>query len=245
MRGHEQAVHVEDGQHVQQHVVFAPAPIFVQHLRVGGQIAVRQHRALAAAGGAGRVQDGGQVFRLALHGLERLRQAARSVQQRARAVFVQRVDVRAAGLVGGALHPVLVLAGADHDGRLGIAQEVLDLGFAIGRVQRQVHQAGAQGGQVQQQRFRRLFYLHRHARPVGQVQRRQQVGQARGGAVDVIPGVFKVGRFQRDFAAVFGKAALQDSIEIGVAHLGQSPEKDGSTPARNARTPSWWSRLSA
>ena len=46
MRGHEQAVHVEDGQHVQQHVVGAPAPVLVQHARVGREVAVRQHGAL-------------------------------------------------------------------------------------------------------------------------------------------------------------------------------------------------------
>ncbi|KAG0746335.1 hypothetical protein G6F57_020702 [Rhizopus arrhizus] len=120
-------MHVEDGQHVQQHVVFAPAPVFVQHLRVGRQVAVRQHRALAAAGGAGRVQDGGQVIRLAGHGLEGLRQAAGGRQQRAGAVLVQRVDVSATGAIGRALYPVTILAGADHHGRLGIAQEVFDL----------------------------------------------------------------------------------------------------------------------
>ena len=219
MRGHEQAVHVEDGQHVQQHVVGAPAPVLVQHARVGREVAVRQHGALAAAGGAGRVQDGGQVVLPPRHGLETLRQAAGRVQQRAAAVLVQRVDMGAAGLVGGAPDPFAVLAGTHHHGGLGVFQEVLDLGLAVGGVQRQVDQARAQRGQVQQQRLGRLLGLHRHARTLGQPERSQQVGHAGGGAVDIVPGVLQVGRLQRDLAAIGGEAALQDCVQIGVAHL--------------------------
>ena len=73
---HEQAVHVEDRQHVQQHVVLAPAPVVVQHAGVGGKVAMREHCPLAASGGAGGVQDGRQVVGLARHGLEGLRLAA-------------------------------------------------------------------------------------------------------------------------------------------------------------------------
>jgi hypothetical protein len=59
--GHEQAVHMEDGQCVDQHVALSPSPVVLEHDRVGQQVAVRQHGALAAARGAAGVEDGSQV----------------------------------------------------------------------------------------------------------------------------------------------------------------------------------------
>ena len=58
---HEQAVGVIDRQRVDQDVVFGEAPVVDQGQRVRGQIVVAQHRALGTAGGARRVEDGGEV----------------------------------------------------------------------------------------------------------------------------------------------------------------------------------------
>jgi len=77
--GHEQAMHVEQRQRMQQDILVAgvalllEAPELVQHQRVGAQVAVRQHRALAATGGARGVQDGRQVIGAPAHGEERVR----------------------------------------------------------------------------------------------------------------------------------------------------------------------------
>ena len=56
MQGDDQAMHVKDGQRVQQHIVAAPAPGFVQGGDIGGQIAMRDLRAFGAAGGAAGVE---------------------------------------------------------------------------------------------------------------------------------------------------------------------------------------------
>src|SRR3546814_11389513 len=63
-------MHMKNRQHVQKHVVGPPAPEFLQDLRIRRQIAMRQHGAFATSRGARRIQNGGQVVRLALHGLE-------------------------------------------------------------------------------------------------------------------------------------------------------------------------------
>ena len=69
VNGHKQAVHMEDGQGVDEHIVILPAPVNLQHGRIGQQIAVGQHRALAAPCGAAGVENGGQIIGPALHGL--------------------------------------------------------------------------------------------------------------------------------------------------------------------------------
>ena len=213
MRGHEQAVHVEDGQHVQQHVVGAPAPVLVQHARVGREVAVRQHGALLRP----VVPD---VYRMAAGrppAAPRSRNAATGRRPRPAAMPLRSsssVDMGAAGLVGGAPDPFAVLAGTHHHGGLGVFQEVLDLGLAVGGVQRQTRPA--RSGQVQQQRLGRLLGLHRHARTLGQPERSQQVGHAGGGAVDIVPGVLQVGVSS---ATLLRSAGKPPCVQIGVAHL--------------------------
>ena len=148
-----------------------------------------QHGAFAAPGGATGVEDGGQVG--GLFGGRRVRVWLKggAVQQGATAVVVQRVDMRGAGLEGDAADPGEVLARAHHHRRFGIADEIGDLLRLVGRVQRQVHMAGAQHGQVQHQRLHALFGLHGHAAVRRQVERIQQVGDLGRGLVQVAPAV--------------------------------------------------------
>ena len=92
--GHKQAVHMEDGQRMQQHVAAllwrAPAPVALQHLGVGQQVAVRQHGPLAAPGRAAGVDDGGQVIGLDhCAGVCWRGTLRRALQQAAAAVIVQ------------------------------------------------------------------------------------------------------------------------------------------------------------
>ena len=64
--GHEQPMGMEDRQGMDQSVVLVEAPGLDQRLGVGAKIAMAQHGALGAAGGAGGVEDRGQVIRPAL-----------------------------------------------------------------------------------------------------------------------------------------------------------------------------------
>ena len=59
--GDEQAMGMEDGQRVDQHVVGGEAPELDERLGVGGEIVVGEHRALRAPGRARGVEDGGEI----------------------------------------------------------------------------------------------------------------------------------------------------------------------------------------
>ena len=208
---------MEDRQRVDQHVAFAPVPEVLQNLRVRQQIAVAEHRALAAAGGAGGVEDRGQIAGRLRRDLVRVGKMRGAVEQRAGAVVVQREDVRHALLEGELADPREVPAGADHHRRLGVAQKIVQLGRLVGGVQRQVDEAGAQGRQVQHQRLDRLLGVRGHPAAGRDLQRLQQVGQHRGGAVEVAPGVVQpaVG-LDRDRVEVGGKGGAQGGEEVGI-----------------------------
>ena len=105
----------------------APAPRLLQHPRVAQQVAVREHRALAAAGGAARVEDGREVVGAARHRLLEVALQHGALEQVAGAVLVEHEDVLHAGLERELAHPAVVALGAHHHARLRIAHEVLDL----------------------------------------------------------------------------------------------------------------------
>jgi hypothetical protein len=95
----EEAVDVEDRQRVDQHVAAGgvaarrpvpPAPEAVQHLGVREQVPVRELRALAAAGGAARVDDGREIVRGARPGGEIVVHLRGALEQAARAVVPER-----------------------------------------------------------------------------------------------------------------------------------------------------------
>jgi hypothetical protein len=159
----------------------------VKHLGVGRQIVVRQHRALAAAGGARRVQDRGQIVVGHGHGVKRIGMRLRSVEQRPGVIVVQREHMACARLGSRRAHPGQILVAAYNDRGLGIPQEVIDFARLVSGVERKVDVAGAQGRQVQHQRFGGFFYLGGHAGTLGQVERGKQVGDAAGHGIDVLP----------------------------------------------------------
>ena len=57
MVGHEQAVHVEDGQRMHQYVLVREPPTVDQRPRIRNQVVMGQHGALRPARGAGGVDD--------------------------------------------------------------------------------------------------------------------------------------------------------------------------------------------
>ena len=256
--GHEQAVHVKDRQRVDQHVAAllrrSPTPVFLQHHGVGQQVAVRQHGALAAAGGAAGVQDGRQVIGPTLHRLLLVAAMRGALQQAAAAVVVQREHVARASLKGDLADPGEVAAAAHHHGRLGVADEVLDLGALVGRVQRQEGEARAQRGQVQDHGLDRFFHLHRHARrrTAGvrlDGQRGQQVGDHGAGAVEVAPRIAQAVVGLDGHGVQIGReGGAQGGEQVLVGHGGQA-RVDGQKRAgrfcRKAAMPSRCSALSA
>ena len=185
----EQSVHVEDRQHVQQHVAGAPAPVAVQHPRVAADVAVREHRALAAAGRSRRVDDAGEVLGAAAHRREAGRLARRGFEQRAAAVVAQREQVRHAMATRDRLDPAQVRGAADDHRRLGVRDEVVDLGGLVGGVQRQERIAGAQRREIEQHRLGRLVDLHRDPCALRELQSLEQVRDHRARALDVVPAV--------------------------------------------------------
>ena len=257
VRGDEEPVHVEDRQRMDEHVAALPVPVVLQRQRVRQQVAVRQHRALAAAGGSAGVHDGGQVV-AAAHGRHVLVGVdGGALEQAAGAIVVQREDMRRACQERGPAQPAEAARGAHHHGRLGVAQEEADLGILVGRIERQVHEAGTQHRQVQQQRLHRLVAMRRDARAGRQIEPGKQVRDARGSAVDVAPRVVQrraVGRLDRDAVQVGGKGGAQGRVEVLVdGHAGmircaarcQPRWKRGGRFSMNAVTPSRWSALSA
>ena len=189
MQGHKQAMHMEDGQGVDQHIPRHPTPIVLQHAGIAEQVVVRQHRALAAPGGAAGVEDGGQIVGPTLGRRVLVAVVRGALEQAAGAVVVQGEHMARAGLKGNFAHPPKVFTGAHHHSGFGIAHKVSHLGALVSGVERQKHMACAQGGQIQQHGLDRLFHLHRHPRARGQIQIGEQIGQHGAGPLQVLPAV--------------------------------------------------------
>ncbi|MPM57017.1 hypothetical protein SDC9_103834 [bioreactor metagenome] len=187
MDGDEQPVRMKDRQGVDQHVAAllarAPAPVLLEHESVREQIAMREHRSLAAPRGAAGVENGSQIVGLARHRRMLLVEAQRLLQQAAVLRFAQRKDMLRAAGRGHLCHPVRIAGRAHHHGGLGIADEIFDLGALVGGIERQEHMARPQCGQVQHQRLDRLFHLHRNTAADGQTERSQPIRHARTHAV--------------------------------------------------------------
>ena len=118
-----------------------------------------QHRPLGAAGGAGGVEDAGQVVGAARDvGEDGLRPGG-EIGQGPLPRRVQGLDRRAARDLR---HAVPGGRGADHQGGLGVPDEIVELGQGVGGVEGQIDRAGPQGRQIEQDRGGRLLDLHGH-----------------------------------------------------------------------------------
>ena len=184
---------------------------------------MREHGALAAAGGAAGVEDGGQVVGAAGHGLVLIAVVRGAIEQAAGAVVTQGEHMLRAQGEGDFADPAKVAGAAHHHGGLGVADEVFDLGALVGGVERQEHVARAQRGQVQGHGFDGFFDLHGHAAAFGQLERCEQVGDAGAGAVQVAPGVVQRGAvcgggFDGGAVQVRREGGAQGAEEVLVAH---------------------------
>ena len=226
MNGHKQAVHMKNRQRVDQHIASAfwppglrPTPIILERERIAEHVAVREHRAFAATSCATGVEDGGQVIGLAHHGFVLVAVARSTVEQTARAVFVEGEDMLCARLERDLADPTKMSTAADHHRRLGVANEILNLGTLVSSVQWQKHIPGAQSSQVQDHGLNRFFDLHGHPTALWQVERLQQVGHHGRGAVEVLPAVAQafIG-FDCHRCQVCRKSGPQGRKEIVIAH---------------------------
>jgi hypothetical protein len=213
--GDEQAMHMEGGQHVQQHVAGPESPVLVQRARVVREVAVGQHRPLGAPGGARGVEDGGEVARAAFQRGEFVRLRCRSGDQRALPGIVEFQHVRHARLrrefVGERAH----LRPADEQPRRRILEEMLQLMALVGRVERQEDGASAQAGEIQHQRLGRLFHLRGKAIAGLQAQRDDHVGHACRSALDVAVGPHAtVGQDHAGRRGIGGKTGSEKRIEV-------------------------------
>ena len=226
MDGHKQTVYMEDGQSMDEHIATAfratrlfPTPVILERERIAEHVAVREHRAFAAPGGAAGVEDRGQVIGLTRHRLVLVAVVRGPLQQAAGAVLAQCEHMLRPRLESDLADPAKVGRAANHDSRFGIADEILDLGALVGGVERQEHITSTQGRQVKHHRFDRFFDLHRHAAACGQVQRLQQIGHHGRGAVQVLPAVVQalVG-FDRHRSQVGRKSSPQGRKQVLVGH---------------------------
>jgi hypothetical protein len=85
-------------------------------------------------------------------------------EQAALAMLAQRQHMAHLVLAGDRLDPGMRRRAAHHQPRLGVADEIVEFRRLVGGVQRQVHIAGPQRRQIQQQGFGRFFDLHGHPR---------------------------------------------------------------------------------
>ena len=188
---------------------------------------MRQHRALAAPGRAAGVDDRREVVGLLDGDLMPVALSGRPLQQAAAAVVVkgEHMRHRATGALRAiSADPADVAARTHDERRLGIADEVLDLAALVGGIERQVDEAGAQHRQVQHQGLDRLLGLHGDSRARGQVERREQVRDPRGAALEVAPGVdegLAVAAFDRHRVEIGGKGLAQRDEQVVVVVQGQ------------------------
>ena len=216
VRRHEQAVGVEDGQRVHEHIVGGEAPALDQRPRVGAQVVVREHGAFRPPGGAGGVEDGRQVAAVTSHVDALGRRGAGGLQKRALALAAHRLQSRHAGRGDDGGHVVAPLRAADEHDRLGIAEEVVDLRRRVRGIERQVDGARPQAAEVEHDRGPRLLDLD--GDPVARTDpgRLEDVGEA--------------GR-QRERVAVGGDCAVgqlgQDRRRVGRGRLDRREQVPG------------------
>src|SRR5262245_32948134 len=101
------------------------------------QVAVREHRALAAPRGPAGVEDGCQLVGALRLDLMHVPLMGSTLQQGPAAVLVERENMLRAGPKGDLAEPADVLAGAYQHGRFGVSDEIRHLGALVGGVQRQ------------------------------------------------------------------------------------------------------------
>ena len=219
MARHEQPMGVKDGEHVQEHLAFAEAPGFVQHLGIREQVGVGEHRALRLAGGAGGVEERGEVAGLALDGVETIGHRLARLDEGAVVVLAE--GERFAGTVPLAQHreSFCRFGSRHHQSWLGIPEKVVQLPFRIRKVERQIDGAHAQAREVEDERPWRLLDLHRDAIAGRNAPLAHEARVARRFRLDIGVRPHRAGRgFQAGGRAVGGEMSREQRVEIRVLH---------------------------
>ena len=123
--------------------------------------------------------------------------------------------------------------------RLGVVEEVGDLAFLVGGVERQVDEPGAQAAEVEQQRLGGFLHLHRDAvagleaqRPRGATRSARSWPRLRRSSPRA-----PESRSSSGARAVRGKARCEERVEVGVRHrvsMMPSFTSASATPAATA-----------
>ena len=242
VQGDKQAVHMEDGQAVDQHIPTAlrpcgsrPAPVFLEHLGIAQQITMAEHGTLAAAGGAAGVDHGRQIAGFARGDGVHIAVLRSALEQAALALVVQREHILRAGLKGELAGPAEIAWAANQHRRFGIAQKVGQFAALVGHIERQIHKAGAQRGQVEQHGFDRFVHMGSDAAACGQAQRLQQIGQHGRGAVQIAPGIVQAGLgLDGNLIQIAREAGAQGSKKIVLGH-GETHKNRSMAGADHAR----------
>jgi hypothetical protein len=186
-----------------------------------------QHRALGAPRGARGIEDRGEVVAASRDRREALGRRARRVGKRALPALVQREHVGDAQPLRERLEPRQRARLRHHRARLGVLEEVGDLAFLVCAVERQVHEAGAQAAQVQQQRLGRLLDLDRDAiarrEAAAREKRRIACTAGFGLRIGQLPAAFQQ---QQGTRAIRGKAQIRRGCRgsRSWSGLGREPE---------------------
>ena len=234
----EEAVGVEDRQSMDQHVIGGVGPSFAQRERVRDEVAVGQHRALGASGGARGVEQRGEIVGRALHRREVFRCRLCRVRQGPLALRVERDERRAR--LGGRLQQRLAPGRvADEDGGLGVADEVLDLCRGVAGVERQEGAARPHRAEIEDDRFDRLLDLGGDAVAGLHAEADEGVRHSAGAGDEVgIGDALAGGGLDRDGGRV-GDAVRQEGEEIGVHGVHRNERgQDWGAGGRAARTES-------
>ncbi|MNP02054.1 hypothetical protein D3C76_938920 [compost metagenome] len=170
---------MEDRERVNQPVIGAEAPGITQGTGIGEQVAMAEHGAFGAARSAGGVENGCQVVAGTRHRLELGRGHVDPFAQAALPLFSEGLQ-RSAMLQGDCRQCMQRLGADDKDPWRRIAEEIIELGWRVGRVERQVDRAAAQRAQVQHQRIDAFIDLHCHPVTRQYTEATQGVGKLSG-----------------------------------------------------------------
>ena len=223
---------MEDRQRVQQHVIPREAPIAGQDLCIGQEVLLGQHGALGAPGGTRGIEQRREIIGPPL-GIGEFRLLAAGALDEASAT------PGVEGLQGSAARPGdgldrLVPRGIDdHQGRLGIRDEIVELGDGIGRVERQEDHPRPCRREIEDDRLGTLLDLD--GQPVARLQAVGGKGIRIAGRVLQQPTIGEgapIGRFQKNLAGI-GDPAEETMEEMG-GHAGGELSGQVAVPRRRA-----------
>ena len=147
MQSDKQPVNMKYGQRMKQDIILLPVPYFMEGERIAGQIFVTEHGPLGSPGGAGGIENCGQI--IFGHFRNRVMRGVISGPYR-KGIHGEVLDVMA----------FKNFRIADQQGRPGILNEIADFIGGIGRIQGQVDRANAQAGEIEAHRRHGFFHLY-------------------------------------------------------------------------------------